>query len=59
MVQDSKATRYGGVAGLNIEAQGKIGVRADCMSSLIVTAGERHGSLGAGFENMRRSWVIK
>jgi len=29
------------------------------MSLLIVAAGERRGSLGVGFENMRRSWVIK
>ena len=27
------------------------------MSSLIVAAGERCGSLGVGFENMMRSWV--
>jgi len=25
----------------------------------IVEAGERHGSLGVGFENMMRSWVMK
>ena len=27
--------------------------------SLIVAAGERRGSLGVGFENMMRSWVMK
>ena len=27
------------------------------MSLLIVAAGERRGSLGVGFENMRRFWV--
>jgi len=27
--------------------------------SLIVVAGERRGSLGVGFENMMRSWVMK
>ena len=26
---------------------------------LIVAAGERRGSLGVGFENMLRSWVMK
>jgi len=44
---------------LLIEAQCKGGVRADSMSSLIVAVGERHGSLGVGFKNMRRSWVMK
>ena len=34
-------------------------MRADGVSSLIVTAGERRGLLGVGFENMMRSWVIK
>jgi len=29
------------------------------VSSLIVAAGERHGLLGVGFENMMRSWVMK
>jgi len=29
------------------------------VASLIVTARERRGSLGVGFENMMRSWVIK
>jgi len=29
------------------------------MSSHIVTAGEKHSSLGVGFENMRRSLVMK
>jgi hypothetical protein len=59
MVQDPKATTYGGVAGCKIEAQCKGGVRADSMSSLIVAAGERCGSLGVEFENMMRSWVMK
>jgi len=35
---------------LLIEAQCKGGVRADSMSSRIVTAGDRRGSLGVGFE---------
>jgi len=34
-------------------------VRADGVASLIVTAGERRGSLGVRFENMMRSWVMK
>jgi len=34
-------------------------VRADGVTSLIVAAGERCGSLGVGFENMMRSWVMK
>jgi len=59
MVQDSKATTGGGVAGCKIEAQSKGGVRADSMSSLIVAAEERRGSLRVGFQNMRHSWVIK
>jgi len=42
-----------------MEAQCRGGVRADSMSSLIVAAGERCGSLGAGFENVMRSWVMK
>jgi hypothetical protein len=29
------------------------------MSALIVAAGERRGSLGVGFDNMMRSWVMK
>jgi len=35
------------------------GVRADGVASLIVAAGERRSSLGMGFENMMRSWVMK
>jgi len=42
-----------------MEVQCKGGVRADGVSSLIVAAGERHGLLGVGFENMMRSWVMK
>jgi len=34
-------------------------VRADSVSSLIVTAGERCGLLGVGFESMMRSWVME
>jgi len=34
-------------------------VRADSISSLIVAAVERRGSLGVGFDNMMRSWVMK
>ena len=41
-----------------MEAQSKEGVRADGVSSLIVAAGERHGLLGVGFENMMRSCVM-
>jgi len=59
MVQDSKAKTRGGVAGCKIEAQCRGRVRADSMSSLIVAAGERRGSLGVGFENMIRFWVMK
>ena len=59
MVQDSKATTWGGAAGCKIQAQLKGGVRADSVSSLIVAAGERRGLLGVGFENMMRSWVMK
>jgi len=63
MVQDSKATTSGaGVAsaGCKTETQCKGRVRADSMSSLIVVAaGGRRGSLGVGFENVRRPWVMK
>ena len=45
--------------GCKMEAQCKGGVRADGVSSLIVTAGERHGLLGVGFKNMMRPWVMK
>jgi len=55
MVQDSKATIWGGVAGCKIEAQGKGGVTADSMSS----AGKRRGSLGVGFENLRHPWDME
>ena len=41
-----------------MEAQCKGGVRNDVGAS-IVAAGERRGSLGVGFENMMRSWVMK
>jgi len=43
-----------------MKAQCKGGVIAGSrrMSSLIVAAGERRGSLGVGFENMMRSWVM-
>jgi len=46
-------------ANSEIEAQSKGGVRADNMSSLVVAAGERRGSLGVGFENVKRSLVMK
>jgi len=60
MVQDSKATTLGGVAGCKMKAQCKGGVIAGSrISSLMVAAGERRGSLGVGFENMMRSWVMK
>jgi len=42
-----------------MEVQCKDGVRDDGVASLIVAAGERRGSLGVGFENMMRSWVMK
>ena len=42
-----------------MEAHCKVGVRANGVSSLIVAAGERRGSLGVGIENMLRSWVMK
>jgi len=41
------------------EVQCKGGVGADSMSSLIVAAGERRGWLRVGFENMKRSRVMK
>ena len=47
------------VAGCKIEAHCKGRVRADGVSSLIVTAEERRGLLGVGIENMMRSWVMK
>ena len=59
MVQDSKVTTWGGVAGCQIEARCKGGMRAYSMSSLIVAAGERCDSLGVGFENIMRYWVMK
>ena len=59
IVQDSKATTCGGAAGCKMEAQCKDGVRDDGVASLIVAARERRGSLGVGFENMMRSWVMK
>ena len=59
MVQDSKATTWGVIAGCKIEVQCKGTMGADRMSSLIVAAGERRGSLGVGFEDMRNSWVMK
>jgi len=34
-------------------------VRADGVTSLIFTTGERRGSLGVGFEKMMRFWVMK
>jgi len=34
-------------------------VRADSVSSLIVAAGEKHGLLEMGFENIMRSWVME
>ena len=42
-----------------MEAQRKDRVRDDGVASRIVAAGERRGSLGVGFENMMRSWVMK
>jgi len=54
MVQDSIETTSGEVAGCKIEAQCKGGVRADSMSSLVVAAGERRGSLGVEFEKQGR-----
>ena len=42
-----------------MEAQCKDGVRDDGVASLIVAVRERRGSLGVGFENMMRSWVMK
>jgi len=59
MVEDSKTTTSGGVAGCKIEAQCKGGVRADGVASLIIAVRERCGLLGVGFENMMRSWVMK
>ena len=41
-----------------MEVQCKDGARNEVVAS-IVAAGERRGSLGVGFENMMRSWVMK
>ena len=49
----------GGVVGCKIEVQCKGRVRANGVASLIVVARERHSSLGVGFKNMMRSWVMK
>ena len=59
MSKTQKATTGGGVVDCKIEAQCKSGVRDDGVASLIVAAGERHGSLGVEFENMMRSWDMK
>ena len=48
-----------GLAGCKMEVQCKGGVRADGASSLIIAAEERRSLLGAGFESMMRSWVMK
>ena len=40
-----------------MDVQCKGAVRNDVVAS-IVAAGERRGLLGAGFENMMRSWVM-
>jgi len=45
--------------GCRLQAQCRGRVRTNIMSLLIVAAGERRGSLGVGFENMMRSWVMK
>ena len=37
--------------------KGEVG--ADTIPSLAIAAGQRRGSLGVGFENMIRSWVMK
>jgi len=37
--------------------KGEVG--ADTIPSLAIAAGQRRGSLGVGFENMRRSCVMK
>jgi len=42
-----------------METQCNDRVRADGVVLRIVAAGERRGSLGVGFENMMRSWVMK
>jgi len=41
-----------------MEAQCNDRVRDDGVASLIVAAGERHGLLGVGFENIMRFWVM-
>ena len=45
--------------GCRLQDGGAVKGGADGMSSLIVAAGGRRGSLGVGFENMMRSWVMK
>jgi len=45
--------------GLKMEAQCKDGARDHGVALLIVAVGETLSSLGVGFENMMRSWVMK
>jgi len=46
--------------GCRLQDRGTVGgVVADYMSSFTITVGERRGSLGVGFENMRSSRVMK
>jgi len=59
MVQDSKVTTLGGVAGCKIEVQCKGEVRADSVSSLIVAGKRGAARSGVGFENMVHFWVMK
>jgi len=58
LLKTQKATNWGGVAGCKIEVQCKGGVGADSMSSLIIVAGERRGSLGAGLENIQPPAIL-
>ena len=55
MVQDSRATKGGGAAGCKIK--GRVG--ADSISFADQRGGKWRGSLGVGFENMKRSRVMK
>jgi len=44
---------------MDAQCKGGVSLRADGVSTLIIAAGERHGLLGVGFENMMRSWVME
>ena len=55
LVSDSKATTSEGLQAARRSAQ----TEREPVALLIVETGERRGSLGVGFENMMRSWVVE